>query len=242
MRLSARLDSDGSRTVRCARRPTGCRSTSPSTRWRPGSTRSSGRSTSATPALWWPRSLGDQPLTDDRRRGLRRRRAERRRRAAHRFPRGGVERLDLLGQRRADVPQRRQPAARPVPASPTRPRRRARRPRARRRGRARRTARARPHRRPQPVRRRRRDGRAAAPGLPAAVGVRPLGAARRRSARRPRRSTCSATTHRSCSGPRTTTRPRRRSGLEGDTARRAVCATSSASSCRRGTSRCSIGG
>ena len=51
------------------------------------------------------------------------------------------------------------------------------------------------------------------------MGARPLGAAERPSDRRPRRSTCSATILRSCSGRPTTTRPRPAIGLEGDTAK-----------------------
>ena len=91
----------------------------PSTRWPPAPTRSSGRSTSTDPRLWWPRALGDQPLTDidvellvdgevsdrrSRRTGLRE-----------------VAWNDwvLLDQRRAAVPQGRQHRCRPGPGSPT---------------------------------------------------------------------------------------------------------------------------
>ena len=103
----------------CARRPTATSSARPSTRSPPAPTRSSGRSTSTGPRLWWPRALGDQPLTDDRRRAARRRRGQRPPLPAHRAARGGVERLGVLDQRRAAVPQGRQPAADPARASPT---------------------------------------------------------------------------------------------------------------------------
>ena len=63
------------------------------------------------PALWWPRSLGDQPLTMVTVEVLRRRRAQRSPTAAHRAPPGELGRLGLLGQRRAALPQGRQPAA-----------------------------------------------------------------------------------------------------------------------------------
>ena len=178
---------------------------------------------------------------DDRRDGHRRRRVERSALAPDRAALRRLERLDLLGQRRAAVHQGRQPAADPHRARRGQRRRRPPRHRAGGRGRARRAARARPHRHAGDVRRRRRARRAAAPGLPAAVGVRPLGARRRRSPRRGPRSTCSATTRRSCSGTRTTNRPRWRSASRA-TARRPGCATSPPSSCRRGTRRCSTGG
>ena len=120
--------------------------------------------------------------------------------------------------------------------------RRAPRHRARGRRRARRAAGPRPHRHRATVRRRRRAGGAAAAGLPAAVGVRPIGPRRRRSPGAGRRSTCSATTRRSCSG-----RAHNDPAAVGDRARgrhdgEPGCATSPASSCRRGTRPCSTAG
>ena len=170
------------------------------------------RSTSAIPQLWWPRALGDQPLTTidvevivDGESSDRRARRTGLRDVA-------LERLDVLGQRRAAVPQGRQPAA-----DARRARRGHRRPTLRRDIELAVEAgldvlRVHGHIATRPtVRRGRRARHAAAAGLPAAVGVRPIGARRRRSPRRAPRSTSSATTRRSCSGARTTSRPRSRS-------------------------------
>ena len=171
----ARLDTDVARTVRRAhdRRRRG-RRRDRARRSPPASTRSSGRSTSTSPALWWPRALGDQPLTDIGVEVLVDGERQRPPLAPHRAARGRVvndwicsvngERLFLKG---ANLLPTRPGLADATPAE-VRARRRA-----GRRGRARRPARAGPHRRPRAVRRRRRARRAAAAGLPAAVGLRP---------------------------------------------------------------------
>ena len=60
---------------------------------------------------WWPKALGDQPLCTVRHRGRDRRRRQRRTHAAHRVPRDPQRRLEVLRQRRADVPQGHEPRA-----------------------------------------------------------------------------------------------------------------------------------
>ena len=108
-----------------------------------------------------------------------------------------LRQLDLLGQRRAHVPEGLEPrahahGARRGHAGRARARRAARqgrRPRPPARPRARRPARA--------VRRRRRGGTPAVAGLAAAVGLRPRRPQAGRAPGRARRSTCSATTRRS---------------------------------------------
>ena len=105
-------------------------------------------------------------------RGDRRRRVERPAETPDRATRGGLERMGVLGQRRAVVPERRQPAA---DAGRTRRRhsgRDASRHRARGRRRARRAASPQPHRPASAVRRGRRAGHAVDAGLPIALGVR----------------------------------------------------------------------
>ena len=63
------------------------------------------------PALWWPRSLGAQPLTMVDGRGVRRRGTQRSPTATHRAPPGELGRLGLLGERRTTLPEGRQHAA-----------------------------------------------------------------------------------------------------------------------------------
>ena len=193
------------------------------------------------PQLWWPHALGDQPLTEIDVEVLVDGERERPALAPHRPARGGVERLGLLGQRRAPVPEGCQPAADPARAGRRDARRGPPRRRARGRGRPRRAARAGPHRRPRAVPRRRRARDAAAAGLPAAVGLRPSdpqggrppGPRGGRLARPP-------------PVDRAVVRPRRadRRGAAGRdaTGGRSACAASSPSSCRRGTSRSSTAG
>ena len=159
------------------------------------------------PALWWPRALGDQPLTDDRRRRPRRRRAQRpplapapacaRSRSNDWICSVNGERLFLKGANM--LPTR--------PGLGRRHRRRgARRRRAGGRGRARRPACAGPHRRRRPVPRRRRARACCCSRTSRCSGATAARSAARRCARPARRSTRSATTRRSCSGAPTTSR------------------------------------
>ena len=117
-----------------------------------------------------------RPTADDGdRRGVRRRGAQRSPSTAHRAPPGELGRLGLFGQRRATLPQGRQPAADEQRLRRRPPDRDARRHRVGGRPRPRRAARPRPRRPPPHLRRRRRTRHPAAAGLPAAVAVRPIG-------------------------------------------------------------------
>ena len=188
----SRLGSTATRPSRCA-----CARSSTASSWRRRSarsradrTQSTGTSTSTTRDLWWPWSLGDQPLTDVTRRGHRRRRAQRhaatsargcgRSRCSDWMMSVNGERLFLKG---ANLGPTRLALAEATPRRAP-PRRRAR-PRCR----TRPAPRARPRQPAGAVRRRRRAGHADLAGLPAAMGVRPIRAARRRCARPARRST-----------------------------------------------------
>ena len=193
------------------------------------------------PRLWWPRALGEQPLTEidvevlvDGERSDRRSRRTGLREVAWNDWVCSIngERLFLKGANLlptrpglADAITRRGPARR----------------RAGRRGRSRRAARPGPHRRPRAVPGGRRARDAAAAGLPAAVGLRPPdpqggrapGPRGRRLARPP-------------PVDRAVVRPRRadRRGAAGRDrpAGASGSGASSPSSCRRGTSRCSTAG
>ena len=146
-----------------------------------------------------------------RRRGARRRRGQRPPLAPHRAARGGVERLGVLDQRRAAVPEGRQPAARRGPGSPT-----PRRPTCA----ATSSWRSRPGSTCCACRPTSPTTSCTAPPTSSACcccrtsrcsGATPARSAGRRCARPARPSTRSATTRRSCSGAPTTSRsPRRR--------------------------------
>ena len=240
--LSARLDSDRAR----ARDDPHARSTAPSCSrtndtWRRpqrGQLESRHRRPGAVVATRARRSA------DDRRRGRdrRRRRAQRPAQTPHRPAGGRLEQLVVLGQRRAPVPEGRQPAARHGRRWP--------RPRpSELRGDVelaveagtRRPAGPRPHRPTRDLRGGRRVGRAAAAGLPAPVGLRTFGP-------RPggRAGPGGGRSARPSSVDHPVERPQRPGG-GGDRDRAATrpahgCSTSPPSSCRRGTSRCSTGG
>ena len=70
----------------------------------------------ASPRLWWPHTLGGQPLTEVRVEVVVDGEVSDRHVAADRAPRGGVHRLGVLDQRRAAVPQGRQPRTGPTRA------------------------------------------------------------------------------------------------------------------------------
>ena len=173
----------GPRRARQRRRPHGAhphhagrrrRARSSSTRWRGARTPSSGPSASTTPALWWPWALGDQPLAHLEVTVVGRPRAEPRPLGPHRAPAGGDAPLGAHRQRRAAVPEGRQPRPDPHGAgrghSPDELRRDValaarRRPRP--------VAGPRPHHPARALRRRRRARHAGLAGPPAAVGLRP---------------------------------------------------------------------
>ena len=180
-------------------------------RWPPARTRSSGRSPSTEPALWWPRALGDQPLHDVAVEvAARRRRASRatdERRCAPGCARSQLRDWVAVGQRRAPVPQGREPRARPAWRSPRR------RP-----SELRRDVdlavdagldllRVHAHiTRPELYDAADEAGPAALAGPAPAVGLRPRHPQAGRAPGRARPSTCSATTRRSRSGAATTSR------------------------------------
>ena len=173
LRLHARLDSDVARTVRVRTSADGAVVAETEHPLAAGVNEIDWSLDVDRPRLWWPRALGDQPLTEIDVDVLVDGELQRPAVPPHRPARGGVERLGLLDQRRAAVPEGRQRAADAAGSRRRLARRRPARRRARRRGRARRPARAGPHRRPRAVPRRRRARDAPAAGLPAAVGLRP---------------------------------------------------------------------
>ena len=239
--LSARLDSDGPRRVTLRTTVDGELAFEQERRLAAGLNEVNWSLDIADPALWWPRSLGEQPLTHHRRRGRCRRRHQRCARPPHRAPGGRVERLAVLGERRATLPEGRQPAARQGCARGRHAGRIATRHRARGRRRPRRAAGARPHRPPARVRRRRRARHAAAAGLPAAVGIRTLGPRAGRDAgpgggRHARPPPVDRAVERAQRAGR------RGRGHRGRRRARRGCGTWPASSCRRGTRPCSTAG
>ena len=170
-------------------------------------TRSSGPSTSTNPALWWPWSLGDQPLTEVSSRGGRRRRGQRpTRTCAPGCARSACndwvfsvngERLFLKGANLAADAQWTSPTRRPASCA---------RRRAGPRGRPRRVARARPH-RPSPSCTTPPTSSACCSGRTSRCsGAMPARSAARRSTRRGPPSICSATIRRSPCGAATTNR------------------------------------
>ena len=152
--------------------------------------------------------------------------------------------LDVLGQRRAAVPQGRQPARRRESAlADATPADVSARRRARTRGRARPAARARPHRAaPELYDAADELGHAGAGRTSRCSGGTPATIRRQAVRQAARRSTCSATTRRSCTwcahnDPAAVAHRHR-----GRHRHAAGCGTSPASSCRRGTRASSTGG
>ena len=124
LRLPARLDSDSARTVRLRTTADGVVVGEAEHPLAAGTNEIEWSLDIDRPRLWWPRALGEQPLTEIGVERARRRRGQRPTCRGDRAARGGLERLDLLDQRRAPVPQGRQRPADPTRASPTpRPRR-----------------------------------------------------------------------------------------------------------------------
>jgi hypothetical protein len=171
--LSRRLDSDASRRSRI-RHVVSTASRSPSTSTARGRRNEVAWSLDIDdPALWWPRSARRSAAHRDLDRHRDRRRGERRRQSTHRAASGRVEQLVVFGQRRAALPEGRQPL--PTRGAGRRERRGAARRRARCRGTGS-TPSASTATSPGPsLRRGRRARPPRPPGLPPAVGVRPLG-------------------------------------------------------------------
>ncbi len=174
-------------------------------------------------------------------RGGRRRRDQRPARAADRAPTARVGRLDLFGQRRTDLPQRRQPAADRTRPGERHPRHDPTRSGRRSRARPRCVARARPHRRSAALQGGGRGGDPAPAGLSPSMGPRTVGApAGRRSGEGCGRLARPPSVDRHVDRPRRS-RGERRGRHPRGVARSGPCGQRP-SSCRHGTSRCSIGG
>ena len=111
MRLHARLDSDAARTVRVRTLADAVVVGETEHPLAAGVNEIEWSLDVDRPQLWWPHALGDQPLTDIDVELLVDGELSDRRSRTDRATRGGLERLDLLDQRRAVVPEGRQPAA-----------------------------------------------------------------------------------------------------------------------------------
>ena len=212
----------------------------------PARTRSSGRSPSPDPRLWWPHALGDQPLARRRRRGHRRGATAPSEPPPHaaapacarcRCATGSLsvngERLFLKGANQGPTRMALAEATPEELAARRRPRQST--P-------ASTSLRVHAHITPARALRRRRRGRPARSGRTSRCsGATPAASASRRCARPARRSTCSATTRRSRSGAATTSRsPRHRRRADGGQRRDVVAGRPrSPRSCRPGTRRCS---
>ena len=204
VRLYARIDSDAARTVRLRTTADGVTVGETEHPLAAGVNEIEWALDLDRPQLWWPRALGRPAAHRDRRRAARRRRGQRSPVPPHRPARGRLDRLGVLDQRRAAVPEGCQRAAHP--AGPGRRRSQGGAPgrRARRRGRASTCCACR---RTSPT------TSSTAPRTSSASwccrtsrcsGATPARSGERPCARLGRRSTRSATTPRSCSGAPTT--------------------------------------